>query len=315
MPITPRFTVRQDDTFLFVDIHVPYVRVSGMDFTLTDGTEFSFYCRPYLLKLHLPGAVLDEDEHAEASYDPETDHGRLTVKLTKACPGEVFPNLDLLTLLLQPRRVAPPAAGPLVQELEGGKEGEEWEGDEPPRCLQCSDQTCGGMGCEEVEAAQLPPDLPSLSGMGGPHSYGFAQRFVAFFRPLAEYASILENPEPDVLPAAGRAEARRMVENAGFDAARYLGDCEDGAQVGLGCCARACVCGECYSGRGVAASQDPLAVAALAYAPHWVSQLARVSSRAADCPDTDAEAFGAFSEAETSALMQIPNKVSVLSLG
>lgn len=68
MPITPRFWLRQDDDFLYVHIRVPYVRVSDMEFEV-DGCEFSFWCKPYLLRLKLP-CPLVEDERAKAVYDP-----------------------------------------------------------------------------------------------------------------------------------------------------------------------------------------------------------------------------------------------------
>lgn len=68
MPTIPRFHVTQDDAWLFVHVHVPYVRVSEMEFHV-DGTHFSFFCKPYLLKLQFPHEVVD-DELAKAVYDP-----------------------------------------------------------------------------------------------------------------------------------------------------------------------------------------------------------------------------------------------------
>jgi hypothetical protein len=70
MPVVPRFRLRQDDEFLYVEIVVPYVRVSDLDFVL-DGCDFSFYCHPYLLRLTLPGGVV-EDERAKAVFDPDS---------------------------------------------------------------------------------------------------------------------------------------------------------------------------------------------------------------------------------------------------
>lgn len=126
MPITPKFSLRQDDEYLYVDVVVPYVKVTSMEFAVVDGTQFSFYCKPYLLKLNLPGPVIDEDERAEALYDPDREHGLLVVKLVKANRGEVFPNLDLISVLLQPKAsfpvasLAAAAAGrALIEEIPG----------------------------------------------------------------------------------------------------------------------------------------------------------------------------------------------------
>jgi hypothetical protein len=82
-PIVPRFRLSQDDTFVYVHVHVPYVRVSAMEFCVEgDGVHFSFFCTPYLLKLCLPGPVVDDDR-AVASYDPDEAHGMLHVQLPK----------------------------------------------------------------------------------------------------------------------------------------------------------------------------------------------------------------------------------------
>jgi protein SHQ1 len=102
MPSAPRFHVTQDAAFVYVHVHVPYVRVSEMEFHV-DGCHFSFYCKPYLLKLQFPHEVVD-DELAKAVYDPNTDNGTIVVHLPKQEPGLEFPDLDLLTKLMQPKK-------------------------------------------------------------------------------------------------------------------------------------------------------------------------------------------------------------------
>ena len=69
MPVTPRFSLSQDDQFLYVEINVPYVRVTDMDFTVLE-CDFTFYCKPYLLKLSFPGPLVD-DERAKGVFDIE----------------------------------------------------------------------------------------------------------------------------------------------------------------------------------------------------------------------------------------------------
>jgi hypothetical protein len=59
----------------------------------------TIHIAPYFLRLHLPGAVL-EDDASSASYDPGP--GTLTVVLTKETAGQDFPDLDLLAKLLAP---------------------------------------------------------------------------------------------------------------------------------------------------------------------------------------------------------------------
>jgi protein SHQ1 len=276
MPITPHFRVSQDDDFVCVVVNVPYVRVSGMEFAVTDDRHFSFYCKPYLLKLTLPGGVVDDDR-ASATYDPDTKNGTLTIKLPKATPGERFEGLDLLTSLMQPRgasagvsrgeggaeRVARVSDRPLVEVLQeqpgqatqggdgdgvgdaggGGGEGE-GEGDGDGDDGNGDGDDVPDMG-ECVDAA-VPDDdgsavEPTHLLPTRPH-YGFARSKVGFFLPLGEYRAIVESPDPDSVAEELRAQLRCGVEDALFDSKRYLADFVDGDQARLParCCALLC---------------------------------------------------------------------------
>jgi hypothetical protein len=99
MPSTPRFTVTQNEEYVLIEIAVPYVRVSEAEFVV-EGSAFSFYCQPYLLKLSLPGPCVD-DERAKATYDVEKDHGTVTCHLPKRHRGAHFENLDLISVLMR----------------------------------------------------------------------------------------------------------------------------------------------------------------------------------------------------------------------
>ena len=218
--LTPRFCIDQDSVTVIVSITVPHVRVVGNMEVYVDGKIFSFYCKPYLLKLVFPHEIISpEDEidvdgfqmedksqeimkerskemiqshqieeknplkeskiqpisdltaptkmdlndkhssdmHIEAKdshavisakntlqdrnidtengkikiveftnksnnvehrpdekkkesiykvvYDPDKDNGTVTIHLEKAIHGQVFENLDLTTMLLQPKQV------------------------------------------------------------------------------------------------------------------------------------------------------------------------------------------------------------------
>ncbi|CAN0308000.1 unnamed protein product, partial [Ectocarpus sp. 6 AP-2014] len=104
MPATPRFKVSQTELSVVVCIKVPHIRVGSAE-THVDGTEFSFYCKPYLLRLTLPYEVggEDDDGSCKAVYDPSDENGTITVTLQKVIPGQHFPDLDLTTTLMQPR--------------------------------------------------------------------------------------------------------------------------------------------------------------------------------------------------------------------
>ena len=68
MVTTPTLHVSQDATWVFVHVRVPFVRVSEMEFYV-DGNDFTFFCKPYGLKLQFPHKVVD-NELTKAVYDP-----------------------------------------------------------------------------------------------------------------------------------------------------------------------------------------------------------------------------------------------------
>ena len=47
MPLQPKFELQQDEDYLEVQIKVPYVRVSDMEFHV-EGKEFHFWCKPVM---------------------------------------------------------------------------------------------------------------------------------------------------------------------------------------------------------------------------------------------------------------------------
>jgi hypothetical protein len=114
--ITPRFSVSQSDALVVVEISVPHIRVSAAEFHINDET-FSFYCKPYLLKLSFPGALEDSEERpATAVYDPDKNHGTIVCSVPKQSPGEHFEDMDMMSKLLQPHlpvptRIIPSASG------------------------------------------------------------------------------------------------------------------------------------------------------------------------------------------------------------
>lgn len=60
--ITPRFSLTQDEEFVVVEIELKYVKIQHAEFSI-QGESFSFYLKPYLLHLQLPGEVLDAEDN------------------------------------------------------------------------------------------------------------------------------------------------------------------------------------------------------------------------------------------------------------
>ena len=64
--LTPRFTIDQTNEYVLIHIIVPYVRIGGAEI-VTVGQEFSFYCKPYLLKLSFPHRFVEDEEENKAA--------------------------------------------------------------------------------------------------------------------------------------------------------------------------------------------------------------------------------------------------------
>ncbi|POM80788.1 Shq1 like protein [Phytophthora palmivora] len=259
MVATPKFHVTQEAAWVFVHVHVPFVRVSEMEFYV-DGMDFTFYCKPYLLKLHFPHEVVD-DELAKAVYDPNKDNGTIVVHLPKKEPGQDFPDLDMLTKLLQPQR--PPVdvktntqrKAPLIEVLESS-------GPEPIGTFQEENDRLNALidgkpiysNGESVTSAQQVQTDSSLLGLESSAtkqsvesikidgdsngvestgvritdiapSYGFNNAYSDFFRVWhGEVTEILSLPDPEHIQPEQRRILREGAEEQQFDIERYLMD-------------------------------------------------------------------------------------------
>ena len=104
MPLQPKFSISQTESTLQIDIRVPFVKVSDLEYRIIDERHLYFSCKPYLLRLQLPGRVHDE-EHVDttAKYDWNIEHGTVFLRLVKMQPGETFEDLDMLSKLMAPK--------------------------------------------------------------------------------------------------------------------------------------------------------------------------------------------------------------------
>ncbi|KAG9410471.1 Hsp90 cochaperone shq1 [Aphanomyces cochlioides] len=298
MPSTPRFKVTQDATTVFVEIHVPYVRVSEMEYHI-DGTNFSFWCKPYLLNLTFPGAVVDDDR-AKAVYDMNKNHGTITVHLPKETPDEHFPDLDLLTTLLQkkwkPEDEGLPdslAKAPLIQVVESSdsKECEQVETPTttPPQVASKTDSSL--LSFEDKE----PPIKVSV----GPPTYGFNNSFSDLFKCWhGELHEVISLPTPETSSPLERRQLRTAVEDEDFDVERYLMDF-------------------------VNQSEDEYFQGAIAFTPFWTtlppwtpptpaSLIVDITSTMAavdlDSPSSPSPAAVVFTDKENELLLRLPRK-------
>lgn len=163
-------------------------------------TEFKFYVRPYFLRLHLPGAVV-EDGRETCVYD--IDLGIFTIKIPKLNQGEVFEGLDLLTTLLAKRKnnkneKLSQMASPLIEVIDDADPGAIVEGHRGNQ----SEFEAAGRGLtgfhdgsllhssrnfDELDwemDQEVPTAVPELS-LDGKVMYGFDEKYTAVLGKLA----------------------------------------------------------------------------------------------------------------------------------
>lgn len=203
MPITPRFNLSQDESYIILNISVPHFRVSTetIQVVITDDSVLHFSSSPYLLILNFsPHCFAEQADEACAKYEIATKE--LVLHLKKAKEGDIWENLHLLGKLVAPKE-GPTAVtdAPWLQKVVSSTENNSIE--------------------ESCENDDIPIEdiTSSLDG------YGFMNMFQNIYETLAkEEATWLEVPWN---PMESREERRRKridSEKESFDQDRYLQD-------------------------------------------------------------------------------------------
>ena len=81
--LTPVFSITQTPDVLILDIRAPYADLASTEVSIVDD-EFRFYSKPYFLRLHLPGRIVETGNEV-VNYDFEKKEFRLHV--AKETPG------------------------------------------------------------------------------------------------------------------------------------------------------------------------------------------------------------------------------------
>jgi protein SHQ1 len=207
--IVPRFSISQTETLLVVKIHVPYIRVSEAEI-FSENNEFTFYCKPYYLKVAFEGQI-SGDDNCKAQYDPNDENGVIIAELPKLFPGTYFPDLDLPSKLLLNRKLADSSKYKF------------------PSIDVISESNNASIQSGEVgeDALVLSPPSP-LAPLLKPH-YGFNHKYCDVLKhQREEILTIFSIANPDDIPAHQRRDIRLNQEIASFDVDRYLGDFLEG---------------------------------------------------------------------------------------
>uniref|UniRef100_A0A8C4XFG7 Protein SHQ1 homolog n=1 Tax=Erpetoichthys calabaricus TaxID=27687 RepID=A0A8C4XFG7_ERPCA len=205
--ITPAFELTQDLDFLTVTIRVPYTRTSEFDLYM-NGEDLKFYAKPYFLRLHLPGRIV-EDGRGSSTFD--VDKGVFTVIVAKEIPGQHFEGLQMLTALLAPKGLR--SARPLVEEI---AETFTMEGE-------------GGSDDDNVEFDWLIQQTPykeiASEELNCLCKYGFGNKRTGVFTRLQdELSDVVDVKNPDRTSVAERRQGRLEAEHNKFDPDHYLAD-------------------------------------------------------------------------------------------
>ncbi|CAG9759268.1 unnamed protein product [Ceutorhynchus assimilis] len=195
--ITPRFTLHQDDTFLKIEIRAPYCNLGELEVDC-DENKFYFYCKPYYLRLDLPGEIVNDDR-MKVVFD--TDTGKFTCTFAKLNKCEHFDDLDLITKFL--------ALG-----------------------LETGDKGHGTMPVEPLSNGKQE-DIADDAVIMGKSQYGFGFALRAdrdFMRISSEFNNIFEiDPCKTSLPE--RRKLRLQYEQGKFNVDHYLADYCDNSDI------------------------------------------------------------------------------------
>lgn len=236
MPITPRFVLSQTDEILTVTIRTPHVRVSASTLEVViDDDAFHFYSPPYLLRLTLPGRLVDDAEsgrEAKATYDPSRDKGTVTVTIYKEDVGQ-WDGLDLVGRLMMNAHSGANADGtnsssgthtsgrPVIEVLSSE--------DAPTDNFSATeDDNTATASTSSANPATIAPENATSALLNlTAQRYGFLQLYHSVFTDLAREGlchEMLELPEPDATLEGDRRSMRLDVEADKFDPGRYLDD-------------------------------------------------------------------------------------------
>ena len=287
MPVTPSFGLTQTDEFVFVKIKIPYVKISSTELHC-EGQDFTFYCRPYLLKLSLPFCVVD-DERCRAVIDLEDENGAVTVHLPKEDHGKFFTDLDLSTKLLSLRTISDNVWSKNLKE----KSACLTSNIEVLNSTELNNFHCDGTDrkstspCIRADLNLYDVSTASIITTNSSQRYGFNNMYCKVFSTLRElFCSLLEVEDPESTPPTIRRQQRITGEELLFCPERYIADYLE-------------------------AEQDYIYVEAMKFVPHWDIQWFRWTHH--NTADSVFDELGGFNEMERNVMQnKLPRRGYVI---
>ena len=96
--IRPIFNVSQDDSFIYIEAKVKYIKISDFEYFIEDN-NFRFSLKPYYLNINLPKKLNSESKLNSFTYEPENE--KFICKIEKLNIGENFENLQFISTLYE----------------------------------------------------------------------------------------------------------------------------------------------------------------------------------------------------------------------
>ena len=262
MPLTPRFTLSQTPTHIYVEINVPSFRLSseidgGMEVVLmgNNNSEFHFYAKPYLLKLNFfPNSFEDQDTNdttdessgggvGTAKYDPSEQ--TVTIPLRKKIQEDIstgqegsseeeesesnnnnfWPDLELTARLIEPKEI-PKKWLHSVTDNNNNVGGEEDRDDDLVEELNDDDDNDTGSSTTKPNSNNplLLPDHQQNNGDGYGFNNMFRNIFTDYCRSGLSEEMLMLRIDPESSSLEERRLERHTKEEKDFDFDRYLND-------------------------------------------------------------------------------------------
>lgn len=232
--ITPKFEITQDDSYLYVKIHISSIRFNASNVELNvTGNVLIFHLSPYYLRLRFDNQLQEESEIEENNNDDAiTEKSMATfvpgeeaiiVKVPKLNKGQVFEDLDLHSKLLARigdtgKLETDPSLnkGPLIQEINNTSP------EEAPNKEYLKDiEKTGTLFDWEIEQKVEPERADDMLGF----KYGFNEAYKDIITvSLSNGNDINELRDPEHTTANDRVKERLEKENFKFDSEYYISE-------------------------------------------------------------------------------------------
>ncbi|OEU14354.1 hypothetical protein FRACYDRAFT_240894 [Fragilariopsis cylindrus CCMP1102] len=260
MPLTPRFTLSQTPTHIYVEINVPSFRLSaeidgGMEVVLmgNNNSEFHFYAKPYLLKLNFfPNSFEDQDTNESsgiesggvgtAKYDPSEQTVTIPLRKKKIQEEDIskgeeeesesesnnnfWSDLELTARLIEPKEIPKKWLHSVIDNnnVGGGEEDGDNDDDLEEELNDDGDDTSTSTKPNNNTNPLLLPDHQQNNGDGYGFNNMFRNIFTDYCRSGLSEEMLMLRIDPESSTVEERRLERHTKEEKDFDFDRYLND-------------------------------------------------------------------------------------------